>query len=109
MLQDLSQLKTEWSSVQEVWDDAYEHEQFVTGKINEITTIAREEKDYQSEPLLSWFLDEQIEEEATSGKIATEIGMVGNDKTAILMLDRELGGRAFPAGSPLDQSAYGGE
>lgn len=109
VLQDLSQIKTEWSSVQEVWDDTYEHEQFVTSKINDLTTIAREEKDYQSEPLLAWFSDEQIEEEATSGKIAAEMEMVGDDKSAILMLDRELGGRAFPAGSPLDQAAYSGE
>lgn len=109
VLQDLAQLKTQWQSVKEVWQDAYEHEQFVTGKINDLTTIAREEKDYQSEPLLAWFADEQIEEEASTGKIADEMAMVGQDNSALLMLDRELGARAFPAGSPLDQAAYAKE
>ena len=67
---------------------------------------AREEKEFTSEPILSWFLDEQVEEEATSGKIAAEIEMVGNDKSALLMLDRELGSRAYPAGSPLESAGH---
>ena len=109
VLQDLKQIKTEWSSPAEAFKDAYAHEQFITGKINDLTTIAREEKDYASEPLLAWFSDEQIEEEATSGKIADELEMVGSDKSALLMLDRELAQRAFPAGSPLDPTAYAAE
>ena len=105
-LLDLSSLKTNWSSPAEAWKDAYAHEQFVTSKINNLTTIAREVRDYQSEPLLAWFIKEQIEEEATSSKIAGEIEMVGDSKSALLMLDRELGGRAFPLGSPFDPLAY---
>ena len=105
-LRDLSILKTEWASPAEAWKDAYAHEQFITGKINDLTTIAREVKDYQSEPLLAWFTEEQIEEEATSSKIAGEMEMVEGSKSALLMLDRELGGRAFPAGSPFDPVAY---
>jgi len=101
-LQDLKQLKTEWSSPQEAFKDAYAHEQFITGKINDLTTISREEKDYQSEPLLAWFSEEQIEEEATAGKITDELEMIGEDKSALLMMDRELGQRGFPAGSPFD-------
>jgi ferritin len=72
-----------------------------------LTTIARQEKEYASEPLLAWFADEQIEEEANSGKIAEQLGMVGNDKSGLLMLDRELGARAYPPGSPLDPAAAG--
>ena len=105
VLQDLQQLKTEWSSPLEAFQDAYEHEKFITGKINDLTTISREEKDYASEPLLAWFSDEQIEEEASTGKIADELEMIGEDKSGLLMLDRELAQRAYPAGSPLDPTA----
>ena len=108
-LQDLKQLKTQWNSPLEVFQDAFEHEKFITGKINDLTTIAREEKDYASEPILAWFSDEQIEEEATASKIADELEMVGEDKSGLLMLDRELGSRAYPAGSPLDPAAAEGE
>jgi ferritin len=107
VLQDLKQLKTRWSSALEVFKDAYEHEKFITGKINELTTIAREEKDYASEPILAWFSTEQIEEEVNSGKVADELEMVGEDKSGLLMLDRELGSRAYPPGSPFDPAAGG--
>jgi ferritin len=105
VLQDLKQLKTRWSSPLEVFKDAYEHEKFITGKINELTTIAREEKDYASEPILAWFSTEQIEEEVNSSKVVDELEMVGEDKSGLLMLDRELGSRAYPAGSPFDPAA----
>ncbi len=109
VLQDLKQLKTQWSSPLEVFQEAFEHEKFITGKINDLTTIAREERDYASEPILAWFSDEQIEEEATTSKVADEMEMVGDDKSGLLMLDRELGGRAYPAGSPLDPTAVGAQ
>jgi len=109
LLQDVKQLKTEWQSPLEAFRDAYEHEKFITGKINELTAIAREEKDYASEPLLAWFSDEQIEEEASTGKIADELEMVGEDKSGLLMIDRELAARAYPPGSPFDPTAVSGE
>ena len=102
VLQDLRQLKINWSSPLEAFKDALDHEQFISGKINELTTIAREERDYASEPMLAWFSDEQVEEEATAGKIVDELEMVGDDKSALLMLDRELAARVFPAGSPME-------
>jgi len=109
VLQDLKQLKTEWSSPLKAFQDAYDHEKFISGKINDLITICREEKEYATEPLLAWFADEQVEEEVSTGKIADELSMVGDDKTALLMLDRELAQRAYPAGSPFDAAAANGE
>ena len=109
VLQDLKQLKTGWSSPLEAFQDAFEHEKFISGKINDLTTIAREEKDYASEPLLAWFSDEQIEEEASTGKIVDELAMIGEDKSALLMLDRELGARTYPPGSPFDPASAAAE
>ena len=106
VLQDLKQLKTSWKDPLEPWKDAYAHEQFITGKINDLTTIAREEKDYTSEPMLAWFSKEQLEEEATAGKVLEQIKMIGENQSGVLMLDRELGSRVFPPGSALDPLAY---
>lgn len=105
-LLDLKQIKTTWKTPLEAWQDAYEHEKFITAKINNLTKISREENDYTSEPLLSWFLNEQIEEEKNTGKVARELAMVENYKEGILMLDRELATRVFSVGSPLDPAAY---
>lgn len=102
----LDQLKTQWDSPAQAWREAYQHEQFISSKINDLIAIAREVRDYPSEPILAWFADEQIEEEATSSKITDQVEMVGDAKTGLLILDRELGARAFPAGSPFDPAAY---
>ncbi len=109
VLKDLKQLKNKWESPLEAFKDALNHEQFISGKINDLTSIAREEKDYASEPLLAWFSDEQVEEEANAGKITDQLEMVGNDKSGLLMLDRELAQRPFPPGSPLDPTTAGAE
>jgi ferritin len=105
-LLDLKQIKTTWKKPLEAWQDAYEHEKFITEKIKNITKISREENDYTSEPLLSWFLNEQIEEEKNTEKVSRELAMVETSKEGILMLDRELAARIFTAGSPLDPAAY---
>ncbi|MEJ2039896.1 MAG: ferritin [Desulfosarcinaceae bacterium] len=102
----LEQLKSQWASPREAWQDAYKHEQFISSKINDLITTAREVKDYPSEPILAWFSKEQVEEEATSSKIAEQVEMIGDANTGLLLLDRELGARAFPPGSPFDPAAY---
>jgi ferritin len=105
-LLDLKQIKTTWKKPLEAWLDAYEHEKFITGKIHNLTKISREENDYASEPILSWFLNEQIEEEKNTEKVFRELTMVENSKEGVLLLDRELAARIFTAGSPLDPAAY---
>jgi ferritin len=97
--------KTEWSSPAEAFKDAYEHEQFVTSRINELTRVAYEENDHAAKPMLQWFIDEQVEEEASTSKVAHEIGMVGKDGTGLLMLDRELATRQFTLPTATEEGA----
>lgn len=105
-LLDIKQIKTSWKNPLEAWQNAYEHEKFITGKIINLTKISREENDYTSEPLLSWFLNEQIEEEKNTDKVCRDLIRVEDSKEGILMVDRELAARVFPAGSPLNPAAY---
>ena len=44
---------------------ALEQEKRVTGQINELAGVAREQGDYSSEQFMQWFIKEQIEEIAT--------------------------------------------
>lgn len=46
---------------------------------------------------------------AINDQIKNELEMVGEDKSGLLMIDRELGQRAYPPGSPFGPSAVGGE
>jgi len=105
-LLDLKQLKTDWTNPLEVWKDTLDHEKFITDKIHNLLKISREENDYASEPLLAWFVNEQIEEEKNAEKVLHEMEMVGSSKDGLLMLDRELAARVFVAGSPLNPVDY---
>lgn len=81
------------------FEAALAHEQRVTRAIHDLYAKALEEHDYASLPLLQWFVNEQTEEEATVSTILERLRMVGDDRTGLLFLDRELGARAG-AGTP---------
>lgn len=105
-LQDFIQEKTTWGSAEEIWKDAYAHEQFITGKIHAIMALVRKENDFSAEPMLNWFINEQIEEELNTQKIWKQCQNVGLSKEGLFMLDRELAARIFPAGSSFNPLAY---
>jgi ferritin len=58
--------KTEWKDLLEMFKDALAHEKKVTAWISDIMTLAVEEKDYATQNMLKWFIDEQVEEEAAA-------------------------------------------
>lgn len=83
-----------WKSAKEVFAEAYQHEQKVTESINKIVELSKAEKDNASEVFLQWFVNEQVEEEATTYEIAQKLQMIGDDAPALFMLDAELGKRS---------------
>lgn len=88
---------TEFESPIDVFEQTLAHEQFVTSHINDLYGLAVELKDYPSQTLLQWFIDEQVEEEKNAGDILDMLKMVKGNAHALLMLDRELGSRQMPA------------
>lgn len=54
-----------FDSVKAAFERALSWEQEVTANINHLMEIAIEEKDYPAQDLLRWFVNEQVEEEAT--------------------------------------------
>ena len=89
----LAQPKKEWSSPLEAFKAAYEHEQFITGKINDLVKIAADEQDHAAGILLHWFVTEQVEEEASTSRIVDMLERIGDSGHGLLLLDRELGTR----------------
>lgn len=92
-LQPISQPKAEWSSALAIFKEAYEHECFITGRINGLVKLAQEQNDYASQTLLNWFVDEQVEEELSTSKIAQMLEKIGTSGSGLIMLDRQLGKR----------------
>jgi len=92
-LRAIDQPPVEWGSPLEIFETALGHEQKVTRMINNIYEIAMEEKDYPSQIMLQWFIEEQVEEEKSAGEIVETLKMFGEKDTVILLLDRQLGER----------------
>lgn len=92
-LQPLGIAKTEWKSALEAFNDALEHEKFITGKINDLVELSYEVKDRASRSFLEWFVNEQVEEEANASKVVDDLTLIGDNGHGILMIDRELGQR----------------
>ena len=78
----------------ELFKQALEHEIKVTALINGLYELAALKKDYPTQLELQWFIEEQVEEEASTGKIVEQLEMVGDDRAALLTLDQKLGSRA---------------
>jgi ferritin len=92
--------KKDYDSPLEVFEYSFKHEQFVTDRINQLMTLAKQENNHAAEIFLQWFVTEQIEEEASFGLELKKIKRLGGDGRGLLMLDRELAQRTFapPAG-----------
>ena len=94
---------TEWESPLAVFEAAYEHEQKVSAKINTLVDLSLAESDHASNAFLQWFVTEQVEEEESALEIVDQLRLIGDERGALFMLDRELGQRA-PA-PPADTEA----
>ncbi|WP_255196385.1 ferritin [Halorarius litoreus] len=97
--------QTEWETPQAAFEDAYDHEVKVSGLIDDLVALAREENDNATENMLQWFVAEQVEEEATAQAIIDKLRHVGDDGPGLLMIDQELGERGEASGSGGDEAA----
>ncbi|MFA7659155.1 MAG: ferritin [Candidatus Gastranaerophilaceae bacterium] len=84
-----------WKSPLQVMEETLKHEIHVTGLINNIVTVAEEVKDRATISYMNWFIDEQVEEEANAKDIIDKLKLIGNDKSALYLLDKDLSARIF--------------
>jgi len=87
----------DWSSVLEICEATMEHEQMITGLINELVDLAMAEKDHASNMFLQWFVTEQVEEEANVDDIIQKLKLTEEAKGALFLMDKDMGARVFVA------------
>jgi len=93
--------ETTWPSAVAAFEHVYEHEQKVTGLINDLMNLAIDEKDHASRSFLQWFVDEQVEEEDSASTVLDRLKLIGDSGNGLFMMDRELGTRVFtPPATP---------
>lgn len=85
----------DFGTLTEVFTKVLEHEQHVTGLINQLYEVAIQEKDFAAQIFLQWFVNEQVEEEANATEILDKLAIIGDRGVDILYMDKELSTRVF--------------
>lgn len=83
-----------WNSPLAVFEATLEHEQKVTGLINDLMEVALAERDHATQIFLQWFVSEQVEEEENVGGVLEQLKLMGEAKGGLFMIDRELAKRS---------------
>ena len=92
---DVKAAQNDFKSIEETFAKTVEHEQHVTELINNIASIALRENDHATYQFILWYVNEQIEEEATADELLTKIRLIGDNTASLYNLDSELATRVF--------------
>ena len=93
ILEAVSKPAADFGSPLDVFKAVLKHERLVSDRINKLMDLAKEEKDYASQSMLTWFIDEQVEEEASVENVIHKLEFAGDPNAGIYLLDKELGQR----------------
>jgi ferritin len=104
-LKPIDEVQTEWKSLLDAYEHTLMHEQKVTGLINNLYALALEEKDYATQSMLKWFIDEQVEEEESAQTLIDSLKMIKDNGFGLYTLDKELAGRTYSPAGPLTSNA----
>ena len=104
-LKPIKEVRTEWNSILEMFNETLRHEKVVTSLINNLAAIAAEDKDFASSNMLVWFINEQVEEEESARDKIFAVEAVEGNKYGMYQLDKEMATRVYTQASPLAASA----
>ncbi len=84
-----------WTTPLAMFENALEHEKKISGMIHNLATVALSEGNHAFYQFIQMYVKEQVEEEANATEICRQMKLAKDAPSAMLMLDRELGGRVF--------------
>ena len=84
-------LRQKFTDIREPLVFQIEHEKLVTSLIVALFHEADEEKDALAKKFLSWFLEEQLEEESRSQKLLDDYDLYAKDGAGLYILNKNLG------------------
>ncbi len=89
----ISQPRVSYNSALEVMETALAMEGKVTAQIHALFEIAMAEKEYGTQNMLQWFLEEQVEEEDLFSSTLAQVKAADSNPWHLLVLDKQLGQR----------------
>lgn len=93
-LQAIKEPPSNWSKLGQLFDDVMAHEQYITKRILDLVQLAQQEKDVATENFLQWFVNEQMEEEASVDTIVQRLKLIGDAPQGLFFIDHELAQRS---------------
>ncbi len=96
-LQAIDAPPSDWASPSVAFESVLNHERHISGRINTLVNIATDERDHATATMLQWYVNEQVEEEATADTLFHQVKMLESSPQGLFMLDRELASRPAPA------------
>lgn len=91
----LKQAPTEWSDVFVMFQEVLKHEQYISESINKVVEVAIKENDFATNNWLQWFVNEQVEEEASVQKVIDKLNMLGT--ASLYLFDKDIMALRTPA------------
>lgn len=88
--QALAEPQNEWPDIKSVFKGVLEHEQKVTGLINNLYEVCFTEKDYLTSNFLQWYIQEQVEEEGSAYTVLDKLELASTSKGGLFHFDKEM-------------------
>lgn len=78
----------DFKDVKAMFNQVMEHERMITDSINEIVGVCYDERDFNTVSWIQWFVNEQVEEEASVSEIIDKLNLLGKD--TLYLFDRDI-------------------
>ena len=86
----LEQPKDTFDSLGALFQKFLDSEVFVTEQINAIIDACLDQKDYNTNNFMQWYVTEQLEEEATARTLLDKLNIIGDDNSGYYLFDRDI-------------------
>ncbi len=93
----IKEVKYDFETLREVFEDALAHEIKVTHAINDLVDACLKMKDFATFQFLQWFVQEQREEEVISRRAVELFDIIGEEGQGIWHIDKAIGELAAQA------------
>ena len=90
IIPELERPKSDFESLNQLFETFLEQEVFVTQKINHVIYECLQHKDYNVHNFMQWYVNEQLEEEAVAKTLLDKLKIIGDDKSGHYMFDRDI-------------------
>ncbi len=90
IIPELDKPKSDFESLNQLFETFLEQEVFVTQKINHVIYECLQHKDYNVHNFMQWYVTEQLEEEAVAKTLLDKLKIIGDNKSGHYMFDRDI-------------------